>query len=65
MNYRKTLYVASFVGASISYIFNVLAFTGMFDVIRWTVFAFLFLLVTFGFEKLIIWTESQETHPDH
>ena len=58
MDYRKTLYVASFVGASISYIFNVLAFTGMFDVIRWAVFVILFFLVTFGFEKLLIWTES-------
>ncbi|GAB7008418.1 hypothetical protein [Halorubrum trueperi] len=57
MNSRRRLYVAGFVGASISYIFNVLAFTGQFDVFRWTVFAVIFLAVFFGFEKFIEWSE--------
>jgi len=34
MESRRKLYVAGFVGASVSYIFNVLAFTRQFDVIR-------------------------------
>ena len=55
MDSRRNLYVAAFVGASISYIFNVLAFTGTFDVFRWAVFAVLFLGVTYGFEKVIEW----------
>jgi len=55
MDIRRNLYVASFVGASLSYVFNVLAFTGTFDVFRWVVFATFFLGVTYGFEKLIRW----------
>ncbi|WP_239638872.1 MULTISPECIES: hypothetical protein [Halorubrum] len=43
MDVRRTLFVAGFVGASISYVFNVLAFTGTFDVFRWAVFAVLYL----------------------
>lgn len=55
MDIRRNLYVAAFVGASLSYIFNVLAFTGTFDVFRWFVFAVAFLVFTFGFEKFIGW----------
>ena len=55
MTLRRNLYVASGIGASISYIFNVLAFTGSFDVLRWAVFMVFFLIVTYGFEKLIEW----------
>jgi hypothetical protein len=55
MDSRRTLYVAAFVGASLSYIFNVLSFTGTFDVFRWFVFAVLFLGYTFAFEKFIEW----------
>ena len=55
MTLRRNLYVASGIGASISYIFNVLAFTGSFNVIRWAVFMAIFLFITFGFEKLIEW----------
>ena len=55
MDSRRTLYVAAFVGASLSYIFNVLAFTGSFDVFRWSVFAVVFLGVTYGFEIFIGW----------
>jgi len=61
MDLRRTLYVAGFVGASISYIFNVLAFTGQFDVRRWFVFAVLFLAVFFAFEKFIGWAETLES----
>ncbi|WP_336134378.1 hypothetical protein [Natronomonas amylolytica] len=61
MNVRGRLYLAGAIGASISYIFNVLAFTGEFDVIRWSVFVVLFLLVFVGFEKLIAWTEPPES----
>ena len=57
---RKRLYVAGFIGASISYIFNVLAFTGTFDVFRWFVFVVVFLAVFFGFEKFIQWAETLE-----
>lgn len=57
---RRNLYVAAFVGASISYIFNGLAFTGSFDLFRWAVFVAIFLGVTYGFEKLIAWAESLE-----
>ncbi|WP_144921487.1 hypothetical protein [Halorubrum salsamenti] len=55
MDIRRDLYIAAFVGASLSYIFNVLAFTGTFDVFRWFVFAAIFLGFTYGFEKLIGW----------
>jgi len=55
MNRRRTLYTAAFVGASLSYIFNVLAFTGTFDVFRWFVFVVVFLGFTYGFEKFIGW----------
>jgi hypothetical protein len=55
MTLRRNLYVAGFVGASLSYIFNVLAFTGTFDLFRWFVFVVVFLGFTFGFEKLIEW----------
>jgi len=55
MDSRRDLYVAAFVGASLSYIFNVLAFTGSFDVFRWSVFAVVFLGVTYGFEIFIGW----------
>lgn len=55
MDLRRNLYVAAFVGASLSYIFNVLAFTGTFDVFRWFVFAGIFLGFTYGFEKFIVW----------
>ncbi|MBV0901083.1 hypothetical protein [Haloarcula salina] len=55
MDSRRTLYVAAFVGASLSYIFNVLAFTGTFDGIRWLVFVVVFLGFTYGFEKFIEW----------
>ena len=61
MESRRKLYVAGFVGASVSYIFNVLAFTGQFDVIRWAVFAAVFLVVFFGFEKFISWAEKLES----
>jgi hypothetical protein len=55
VNNRRDLYVAAFVGASLSYIFNVLAFTGTFDAFRWFVFVVGFLGFTYGFEKLIGW----------
>ena len=55
MYHRRNLYVAAFVGASLSYIFNVLAFTGTFDIFRWVVFTVLFLGVTYGFERFIGW----------
>jgi hypothetical protein len=60
MGLRRTLYVSSFIGASLSYIFNVLAFTGTFDVFRWFVFVAVFLGFTYGFEKFIGWTEAME-----
>ncbi|TKX74209.1 hypothetical protein EXE46_10200 [Halorubrum sp. GN11_10-6_MGM] len=55
MDLRRNLYAAAFVGASLSYIFNVLAFTGTFDAFRWVVFVALFLGFTYGFERLIGW----------
>jgi hypothetical protein len=55
---RRRLYVAAFVAASLSYIFNVLAFTGTFDLRRWTVFAVFFLVAMYGFEQLIQWSEA-------
>ena len=53
MNDRRTLFVAGSVGASLSYIFTVLAFTGTFDVFRWVVFAALYVGVTYGFDRVI------------
>lgn len=53
MDRRRNLYVAGFVGASISHIFNVLTFTGTFDVFQWFVFAIIFLGVMYGFERFI------------
>jgi len=55
MHVRRNLYVAAFVGASSSYIFNVLAFTGTFDVFRWFVFVVVFLGLTYGFERFGGW----------
>ncbi|MDB2241458.1 MULTISPECIES: hypothetical protein [Halorubrum] len=55
MDDRRTLLVAGFVGASLSYVFNVLAFTGAFDVFRWVVFAALSLGFTYGFDRFIGW----------
>ena len=60
MDQRRQLYTAAFVGASISYIFNVLAFTGQLDPFRWVVFAVVFLAVSFGFEQFIQWSETLE-----
>jgi hypothetical protein len=59
MSLRRKLYVAGGVGASISYIFNVLAFTGSFDLARWFVFMTLFFVVMAGFEGVISWSENQ------
>ena len=61
MDTRRNLYVAAFVGASLSYISNVLAFTGTFDVFRWFVFVAVFLGMTYGFEKLIGWQTGSVT----
>ena len=61
MHVRGQLYLAGVIGDSISYIFNVLAFTGEFDVIRWSVFIALFLVVFVGFEKLIAWADSPKS----
>ena len=61
MNVRGRLYLAGLIGASISYIFTVLAFTGEFSVIRWSVFIVVFLIVFVGFEKLIAWAEPPES----
>jgi hypothetical protein len=61
MKDSQRLYVAGFVGASISYIFTVLAFTGQFDVRRWFVFAAVFLAVFVGFARFIDWAETLET----
>ena len=61
MNVRGQLYLAGVIGASISYIFNVLAFTGEFNVIRWSVFIALFLVVFVAFEQLITWVEPPES----
>ena len=60
MDERKRLYAAGFVGASISYIFNVIAFRGEFVVFEWVVFVVLFFVVTFGFEKFTAWAETLE-----
>ena len=61
MGTRSVLYVAAFVGASISYIFNVLAFTGQFDLWRWIVFVVIFGLVFVGFERFILWSETLDS----
>ena len=55
---RKNIYVAAGIGASISYIFNFLAFTGSFNVIRWAVFMTVFFAVMAGFERFIAWAET-------
>ncbi|WP_432508444.1 hypothetical protein [Halorubrum ezzemoulense] len=55
MDDRRTLLVAGFVRASLSYVFNLLAFTGAFDVFRWVVFAALSLGFTYGFDRFIGW----------
>ena len=60
MDLRRNLYVSAFVGASLSYIFNVLAFTGTFDVFRWFVFVVVFFGFTYGFERFLGWIETPE-----
>ncbi|AKH98177.1 hypothetical protein [Halanaeroarchaeum sulfurireducens] len=57
MSERKTLYVAGFVAASLAYIFVTLAFTGRFDVVRWSAFAAYFLVAFYAFERFIGWAE--------
>lgn len=57
---KTNLYVAAGVGASISYIFNLLAFTGSFDLFRFLVFMFLFLVVMAGFDSFISWAQALE-----
>jgi hypothetical protein len=57
---RRIIYSAAFVGASLSYIFNVLAFTGSFDVRRWFVFVVVFLGFTYAFERLMRWADRTE-----
>lgn len=61
MESRRRFYVAGFVGASIGYIFTVLAFTGRFDVVEWTVFVVVFLVVFVGFERVLKWTETLDS----
>jgi len=61
MDRRRVLFVAGFIGASISYIFNVLAFTGQFDLWRWTVFVVIFGLVFVAFERFILWSETLDS----
>jgi ABC-type multidrug transport system permease subunit len=60
MDDRRNLYVAACIGASLSYIFNVLAFTGTFDVFRWFVFVAIFLGFTYGFETFIGWQTDSD-----
>jgi len=60
MEFRRDFYVSAFVGASLSYIFNVIAFTGELNLFRWFVFAVFFLIVTYGFEKFINWANRFE-----
>lgn len=57
---RRNLYVAGGIGALISYVFNVLAFTGALEFVRLGVFIALFFVVMFGFEKFIDWAETLE-----
>jgi hypothetical protein len=61
MDLRGQLYLAAAIGASISYLFNVLAFTGEFHAVRWGVFMLLFLAVFAAFERLIAWAERAES----
>ena len=60
MDQRKNIYVSAFVGASLAYIFTVIAFTGEFSVLEWAVFAVFFLIVMYGFEKFIKLTQRFE-----
>lgn len=60
MDLRENLYVSAFVGASLSYIFNVIVFTGEFYAIRWAVFIIFFLAVMYGFERFLEWTKRFE-----
>ena len=57
---RRNLHVAGFVGASISYVFNVLAFIGTLDLFWWVVFAAIFLAVFAGFETFIAWADRRD-----
>jgi hypothetical protein len=61
MDADRRVYVAGFVGASISYIFNVLAFTGRFNVLEWSVFVVVFLAVFLAFDRFILWSETLES----
>jgi hypothetical protein len=61
MSQRRNRYVAGFVAASLASVFNVLAFTGEFNLFRWTVFAAFFLVAFAGFEWFIGWAETLES----
>ena len=58
MDSRRTRYAASFVAASLAYIFVVLAFTGQFNIVAWAVFAAAFLVYLVVFERLFAWAAS-------
>ena len=60
MESRRRLYVAGAVGASIAYVFVVLAFAGRFDPFEWFVFMAVFLAVFYGFERFVAWSERFE-----
>ncbi|ADJ13914.1 hypothetical protein [Halalkalicoccus jeotgali] len=60
MDSRFRLFIAGLVGALTAFIFTVIAFTGVLNLIETTVFAGIFLVVMIGFERFMLWAETLE-----
>ncbi|MFC6614689.1 hypothetical protein ACFQAS_06915 [Halopenitus salinus] len=60
MDDRTRLYVSGFIAATIAYVTTVLAFAGRFAIFEWIAFVIAFLVVFVGFDRFVVWLESQE-----
>lgn len=52
---------ASLVAAAVAYLFAVVAFTGVLDLVALAVFLVLFVVVLLGFERFVMWAETLES----
>ncbi|WP_122089202.1 hypothetical protein [Halalkalicoccus subterraneus] len=61
MDSRFRLFIAGLVAALTAFIFTVVAFTGILDLIETAVFTGVFLVVMLGFERFMLWAETLES----
>ncbi|KTG10091.1 hypothetical protein AUR64_10875 [Haloprofundus marisrubri] len=60
MDSRFRFFTTGLVAALAAYIFTVVAFTGLLDLVATAVFAVVFLVVMVGFERFVLWAEKLE-----